>query len=79
MKFIPIDFSFKTRFSYFNSFTLSPVDKVTTGTQSFVPVIENSVFPTAEEITHFLDQVKSRIISQLINGISRVLQKLLKY
>ena len=27
----------------------------------------------------FLDQVKSRLISLLINGISRVLQKLLKY
>ena len=27
----------------------------------------------------FSDQVKMRLISQLINGISRVLQKLLKY
>ena len=42
-------------------------------------VVSNSVIPTAEEITHFLDQVKSRLISQLINGISRVVQKLLKY
>ena len=30
----------------------------------------NSVFPTAEERTHFLDQGKSRMISQLVNGIS---------
>ena len=42
-------------------------------------VVSNSVIPTAEEITHFLDQVKFRLISQLINGISRVVQKLLKY
>ena len=28
-------------------------------------------------MTQFSDQVKSRLISQLINGISRVLQKLL--
>ena len=42
-------------------------------------VILNSVISTAEEITHFLDQVnKSILISQLINGISRVLQKLPK-
>ena len=36
-------------------------------------------FPTAEEITNFLDQVKWRLISQLINRISRFFQKLLKY
>ena len=29
--------------------------------------------------THFADQVKMRLISQLIKGTSRVLQKLLKY
>ena len=39
----------------------------------------NFVIPTTEEITHFLDQVKSRVILQLIYGISRVLQKLLRY
>ena len=42
-------------------------------------VILNSVISTAEEITHILDQVKSRLISQIINGNSRVFQKLLKY
>ena len=63
----------------FNSFTLSSVGKVIIGTLSFVSVISNSVIPTAEEITHFLDQVKLRLISKLINGFSRVLQKLLKY
>ena len=41
--------------------------------------IANSVAPTAEEITYFLHQVKSRINSQLNNGISRALQKLLMY
>ena len=33
----------------------------------------------AEEITQSSDQAKLRLISQLINSISRVLQKLLKY
>ena len=32
----------------------------------FCACILNSVFLTAEEITHFLDQVKSKIISQLM-------------
>ena len=41
--------------------------------------IANSVAPTAEEITYFLHQVKSRINSQLNNSISRALQKLLMY
>ena len=63
----------------FNSFTLSSVDKVTTGTKSFMSVILNSVFSTTEKVTHFSDQVKLEIISQLINGILRVLEKLLKY
>ena len=31
------------------------------------------------DITQFADQVRMRLISQLINDISRVLQKLLKY
>ena len=39
----------------------------------------NFVAPVAEEITQFSDHVKIRLIWQLINGISRVLQKLLKY
>ena len=32
-----------------------------------------------EAITQFADQVKTRLISQLIKGLSRVLQKLLNY
>ena len=54
-----------------SNFALSWVHKVTTGT--------NFVSPIAEEITQSLDHVKMRLTSQLINGISRVLQKLLKY
>ena len=49
----------------------------TTGIQSFVSVILNFISPVAEEITQSLNQVKTRLISQLINGISRVIQKLL--
>ena len=58
---------------------MSWVDKVTTGTYSFVSVIAN--FPSPEElvIAQSLDQIKRRLSLQLINGISRVLQKLLKY
>ena len=47
--------------------------------QSFVSVILNLVSAVAEEITQDSDHVKIRLTSQLINGISRVLQKLLKY
>ena len=58
--------------------------KGTTGTYSFVSVIWNSNpvgAVTAGIIlakTQFLDQVKFYSISQFINGIFRVLQKLLK-
>ena len=55
------------------------VDKVTTGTYGFVSVIWNSPSPVELVITQSLDHVVSRLISQLTNGISRVLQKVLKY
>ena len=42
-------------------------------------VIFNFVSPVVEEITQSLDQVKMRLTSHLINSISTVLQKLLKY
>ena len=42
-------------------------------------VIANSVASVAEEIAQFLDQVKIRLISQLIHDILRAIQKLLKY
>ena len=59
-------------------------DKVTTGTYSFVSVFLNSnpvggLFAAAISAkTQFLDQVKINYISQLINGIFKTLQKLLK-
>ena len=36
-------------------------------------------FAVALDITQFADQVRTRLISQLINSISRLCQKLLKY
>ena len=39
----------------------------------------NFVYPVAEKITQFSNQVRMRLISILIKGISRVLQKLPKY
>ena len=68
-------------FNCCNSLALSWVHKVTTGTQSFASVITNVVFLllASLNVTKFGDQVGMRLISQLINAISRVLQKLLKY
>ena len=42
-------------------------------------VILNFASPVVEEIMQVGDHVKIRLTSQLINGISWVLQKLLKY
>ena len=36
-------------------------------------------FAAALDVTQFAEQVRMKLISQLINGISGVLQKLLKY
>ena len=47
--------------------------------QSFVSVIANVVAFVSLDNTHLSDQVKKRSISQLINGISRVLPQLLKH
>ena len=60
-------------------FELSWVDKVTSGTYSFVSFISN--FPSSVElvITQSTDHIKRRLTSQFINGISRVFQKLLKF
>ena len=65
----------KPDFNCCNSFALSWVDKVTTGTESFVSVILNFVSPFVEEITQSSDQFKMRLISQLINGVSRSLRR----
>ena len=63
----------KPDFNCWSNFALSWVDKVTTGTCSFVSVIANFPSPVELVITQSLDQVKRRLTSQFINGISRVL------
>ena len=66
-------------------------DKLTTGTYNFVSVILNSnsvgatisglesAFIVISAKTQFFDQVKINSTSQLISGIFKLLQKLLKY
>ena len=44
-----------------------------------VSVIENVVALVSLDNTQLSDQIKMRFISQFIKGISRVLQRLLKY
>ena len=51
---------------------------MTTETQSFVSVISNLHAAVESVRTQVDDHVKTRLTSQLINDISRVLQKLLK-
>ena len=46
---------------------------------SIISVIVNLPLSVELVITQVDDHVKKRLTSQLINGISRVLQKLLKY
>ena len=62
-----------------NSFALSWVGKITTRTRIVVSVIANFSTPAESVITQVDEQVRMRLVSQLIKGISRVLQKLLKY
>ena len=69
----------KSDFNCWSNFSLSLVDKVTTGTYNFVSVIVNFPSPVELVITQSLDYVKIRLTSQLVKGISSVLQKLLKY
>ena len=69
----------KPDFNYSSTFASSWVDKVTTGTYSFVSVILNLLSPVESVITQVDDHIKKRLTSQLIIGISRVLQILLKY
>ena len=59
-----------------SNFVLSWVDKVTTGTSTFVSVIAKVVALYALKMTQFSYEVRVRLISQFIKGISRVLQKL---
>ena len=69
----------KPDFSCWSNFSLFLVDKVTAGTYNFVSVILSFPSPVELVITQSLDHVKIRLTSQLINGFSSVLQKLLKY
>ena len=69
----------KPDFKWSNSFTLSRVDKATTETSSFVSVIANVPAPIESVVTQVDDHVRRRLISHLINVISRVLQNLFKY
>ena len=69
----------KTDFNCWSSFVLSWIDKVTTGTQSFVLVIANIPAPVELVMTQVHDHFNWRLILQLINDIPSVLQKLLKY
>ena len=81
-------------FNCSNNLLLFSADKVTTGTYNLQSVISNFVlvgelirFPAAAggplkalpTSTHSLYQDKINVISQLINGISKLLQKLAKY
>ena len=71
-------FILKLEFNWSNSFTLSWVDKVTTGTKRFASVIANAVTWLSIAlaiIKQFADQVKMRSVLQLIKSISRALQK----
>ena len=69
----------KPDFNCCNNFSLSSVDKVTTGTYKFVSVISNFLSRVKLVITQVGDLVKIKLTSQLIKGISRVPQNLLKY
>ena len=69
----------KPDFNCWSNFSLSLVDKVKTGTYNFVSVIVYLPSPVELVIKQSLSHVNIRLTSQLINGISSVLQKLLKY
>ena len=66
-------------FSCFNSFVLSWVDKYNAGTKGFVSAIAKVVTLLLSEATQFSEQVRIRLISELIKGISRVLRNYLTH
>ena len=51
------------------------VDKVVALTKSFASLFPNAVALVAAEIEQFADQFNSKLVSQLIAGISRVLRE----
>ena len=67
----------KPDFSYNSKFALRLINKIATGMESFVSVVASvgAWFRVVWDAkTQYADQVKIRIISQLISGISGVLQ-----
>ena len=68
-----------TSYNTFTSFALSLLDKVTIGAYNFVFVILNVETPTTLDITQYFIQLNSRLVLQLINGISNDPQKSPKY
>ena len=63
--------------SYCNSFALSWVDKVGTGTLGFVSVIANVANFASLDNTHLSDQVKMKLFSKSIEDLSRILRKII--
>ena len=68
-------------FNCCGSFVLYWVDRLFNGTSNFVSVITKVVFLSTSQMIEFPvpNQVRIRLISQVIKGISRVLHKLLRY
>ena len=69
----------KPEFICSNNFALFCIDTVTTGTYNLASLIANVPIPVELVITEVDDHVNIKIISQLIKGISRAFQKLVKY
>ena len=69
----------RTKFYCSRGFALSWLDKVTTGTSSFVLVIGNVRAPFEVVIMQFYGYFNMRVTSQLISSITGVFQKFLKY
>ena len=66
-------------FSCCSKLVLSWIDRITSGMYTFVFIITSVTASVELVMTQLIDQVKMRFILQLIRGISRVLQKILKY
>ena len=78
--FISANCSYKPDFNFCNSFPFSWVDKVTKqNTKVCICYFKSCYSVHFKKIMQLSDQVKIKLISQLIKGISRVLQNLLKY
>ena len=65
-------------FNFCISFALSSDVKVTTETYNLVSVNAKVISLFASEMTHSAGRLRIRLISQLIKGITRFLQKFLQ-